>query len=66
MLNDDPAVKEWLCKCENIIRADKSFQFHWRLIVAKLCYELAMDCDWLGFMQASMQYDDPQFRLSIK
>lgn len=66
MMDDDQVLEMWLRKCEIIIREDAAFQFHWRLIVAKLCYELAMDCDWLGFMQASMQYDDPEFRLSLK
>lgn len=66
MLNNDIAVDWWLVKCENIIREDKDFQFHWKLIVSKLCYELALECEWIAFMQACMQYDDPQFKLTIK
>ena len=63
---DDPKVLEWLSKVENILREDKAFQFHWKLVVAKLCYELALECDWIGFMNASMQYDVPGFHLYFK
>jgi len=66
MINDDSEVEAWLVDCKNIIRDDIGFQFHWKLVVARLCYELALEGDWLGFVQASMQYDDPQFKLALK
>ena len=65
MLNDDIAVDLWLVKCENIIREDADFQFHWKLVVAKVCYEMALECQWSEFMLACMNYDDPQFKLTI-
>jgi len=66
MIIDEPEVKAWLLECGNKIREDKNFQFTWKLIVSKLCYESACDCDWLGFIQACMQYDDPSFHLYVK
>jgi len=66
MITNDLAVEAWLVKVENMIQKDKDFQFHWKLVVSKVCYELALEGEWDEFSQAASLFNEPQFKLSIK